>query len=41
MGIAQFDGDVDDSLYITGSDAANVALDLEFMVSYWIDNLMP
>jgi hypothetical protein len=25
MGIAQFDGDVDDSVYVTGRDAADVA----------------
>jgi hypothetical protein len=29
MGIAQFDCGVDDSIYITGSDAADVAFDLD------------
>ncbi len=31
MGNAQFDGDVDYSIYVSGSDAADVAFDLDIL----------
>jgi hypothetical protein len=31
MGIAQFEGDADNSIYVIGSDAADGAFDLDIM----------